>query len=129
MPTSATARRSVPASAPTNAPSALKRAPGESLVMLEADAKAGIRILIVDDEHTIRESCVAVLQLEGYHVTACARGVEASELLARRRFDIVLADLHMPQVDGMALLRTAVAANPDVLFIIITGNPSVQSSV
>jgi DNA-binding NtrC family response regulator len=111
------------ATPPRRAPSA------DSITLLDADAKPSIRILVVDDEHTIRESCVTVLQLEGYHVTASGRGSEASELLARRRFDIVLADLNMPQVDGFALLRAAVASNPDVLFIMITGNPTVQSSV
>jgi DNA-binding NtrC family response regulator len=106
------------------------RRPGaDAFTLLDSDAKPGIRILVVDDEHTIRESCVNVLQLEGYHVTASGSGTEALELLARRRFDIVLADLNMPQADGFAMLRTAVAANPDLLFIMITGNPSVQSSV
>src|SRR2546430_7236241 len=64
-----------------------------SLLAIGADAKARIRILVVDDEHTLRESCATVLRHEGYDVTVCSRGQEALDLLKRRGFDIVLADL------------------------------------
>src|SRR2546430_17309137 len=64
-----------------------------SLLSIGADAKARIRILVVDDEHTLRESCATVLRQDGYDVTVCSRGQEAVELLKRRAFDIVLADL------------------------------------
>src|SRR5882672_2571818 len=75
------------------------------LLAIGPDAKARIRTLVVDDEHTLRESCASVLRLEGYDVTASGRGQEALELLKRRPFDIVLTDLYMSQVDGLALLR------------------------
>src|SRR2546425_7517627 len=93
------------------------------------EAKARIRILVVDDEHTLRESCAAVLRHEGYDVTVCTRGPEALELLKRRAFDILLADLYMSQVDGLTLLRTALTTNHDTIVIVMTGNPSVESSV
>ncbi|HEX7937459.1 MAG TPA: sigma-54 dependent transcriptional regulator [Gemmatimonadaceae bacterium] len=98
-------------------------------VLLHREAKASIRVLVVDDEATIRESCATVLEMDGYQVTACARGQEAIDLLAHRRFQIVLADQHLPVADGFAVLRAALSSNPDVLFIMITGNPSVQSSL
>src|SRR5438874_4738099 len=100
-----------------------------SLLAIGADAKARIRILVVDDEHTLRESCATVLRHEGYDVTVCSRGQEALDLLKRRGFDIVLADLYMSQVDGLTLLRTALTTNHDTIVIVTTGNPSVQSSV
>jgi len=83
----------------------------------------------VDDEHTLRESCATVLRHEGYDVTVCSRGQEALDLLKRRGFDIVLADLYMSQVDGLTLLRTALTTNHDTIVIVMTGNPSVESSV
>src|SRR5205823_655006 len=89
-----------------------------SLLAIGADAKARIRILVVDDEHTLRESCATVLRHEGYDVTVCSRGQEALDLLKRRGFDIVLADLYMSQVDGLTLLRTVAPTDASVF---ITG--------
>src|SRR5436853_4887436 len=100
-----------------------------SLLAIGADAKARIRVLIVDDEHTLRESCATVLRQEGYDVTVCGRGQEALDLLKRRGFDLVLVDLYMSQVDGLMLLRTALGTNRDSIVIVMTGNPSVESSV
>src|SRR5712691_12347730 len=100
-----------------------------ALLPIGPDEKAGIRILVVDDEHTLRESCASVLGVEGYDVTVCGRGPEALGLLKRRPFDIVLVDLYMSQVDGLALLRAALAASADTIVIVMTGNPSVESSV
>src|SRR6266850_785781 len=100
-----------------------------ALLSIGADAKARIRTLVVDDEHTLRESCASVLRMEGYHVTVCGRGQESLDLLKRRPFDIVLVDLYMSQVDGLALLRAALATNPETIVIVMTGNPSVESSV
>ncbi|HEV8265274.1 MAG TPA: sigma-54 dependent transcriptional regulator [Gemmatimonadales bacterium] len=100
-----------------------------ALLAIGADAKARIRILVVDDEHTLRDSCASVLRVEGYDVTVSGRGQEALDLLKRRPFDIVLVDLYMSQADGLALLRAALATNPDTIVIVMTGNPSVESSV
>jgi DNA-binding NtrC family response regulator len=100
-----------------------------ALLQIGPDARSRIRILVVDDERTLRESCASVLGGEGYDVSVSGRGQEALELLKRRPFDIVLADLYMSQVDGLALLRAALAANPDTIVIVMTGNPSVESSI
>src|SRR5438046_6003329 len=95
-----------------------------ALLPIGPEAKARIRVLVVDDEHTLRETCRSVLQLEGYDVTACARGQEALDLLQRRPFDVALVDRYMSQVDGLELLRAALAANPQALVVMTTGNPS-----
>src|SRR5688572_20406569 len=100
----------------------------ESLALTEK-VKSSIRVLIVDDEHTLRESCASVLSVEGFDVSVCARGSEALTLLKRRPFDIVLLDLHMSQVPGMELLAACLETHPDTVAIIMTGNPNVQSSI
>src|SRR6059036_2695156 len=100
-----------------------------ALLPIGPELKARVRVLIVDDEHTLRESCATVLRQEGYDVTACGRGQEALDLLKRRGFDIVLVDLYMSQVDGFMLLRTTLGTNRDTIVIVMTGNPSVESSV
>jgi DNA-binding NtrC family response regulator len=102
--------------------------PADSLALTDEIRKT-IRILIVDDEHTLRESCASVLGLDGYSVSVCGNGNEASAMLKRRPFDIVLLDLHMSQVTGMELLETCLEAGPDTIAIIMTGNPSVSSSI
>src|SRR5712691_11276818 len=100
-----------------------------ALLAIGPDARARVRILVVDDEHTLRESCAGVLRHEGYDVTVCSRGQDGLDLLKRRAFDVVLVDLYMTQVDGLALLRAALGTNHDTIVIVMTGNPSVESSV
>jgi DNA-binding NtrC family response regulator len=93
------------------------------------EARAGIKVLIIDDEHTLREGCASVLQGEGYDVTTCGRGQEALDMLRRRPFDIVLTDLYMTQVSGMELMKAALAANRETIVVVMTGNPSLESSI
>src|SRR3989475_11780330 len=100
-----------------------------ALLSIGPEDKGRIRILVVDDEHTLRESCASVLGREGYNVTGSGRGQDALGLLKRQPFDIVPADLFMSQVDGLALLRAALATSADTIVIVMTGNPSVESSV
>lgn len=100
-----------------------------ALVQLTPEDRAGVRILVVDDEHTLRESCASLLRMEGYDVTVCGRGTDALELLERRTFDIALVDLYMTQVSGLELLRAHLEVNPDAIVIVMTGNPSVESSL
>lgn len=96
---------------------------------LGLEAKATIHVLIVEDEHTLRESCSSVLSHEGYNVSSCARGDEALDLVQRRKFDVVLVDLNLPNASGFEVLETCLAAKPETRAIVITGNPSLQSSL
>ena len=94
-----------------------------------AEVAAGLRVLVVDDDRTVREGCVSVLQLDGHQVTATARGDEALELLRRRRYDLVLVELALAPVGGLELVRTAVAAHPGVLVVAMSGDSSVVGSI
>ena len=93
------------------------------------DKGTGLRILVVDDDRTLREGCASVLQMDGHAVTATGRGDEALEMVRRRRFDLVLADLYMTPISGMEVLKAAVEAHKDVIVVVMTGNPSVASSI
>jgi DNA-binding NtrC family response regulator len=93
------------------------------------DLRASIRILVVDDDRTLREGCVSVLQVEGYNVVSCGRGDEAIEMARRTPFDIALIDLYMTPVPGMEILKVILGTNPDAIVVMMTGNPSVNSSV
>jgi DNA-binding NtrC family response regulator len=96
---------------------------------IPADVKASIKILLVDDDRSLRESCASVLQMDGYSVTLAGRGEEALELVKRRKFDIILVDLYMSQVSGLELLRAALDTNRDTIVVVMTGNPSVTTSI
>jgi len=86
-------------------------------------------VLIVDDEYTLRESCASLLTTEGFKVSVTGRSEEAIDLLKRRSFDIILSDLYLPEITGMELLAIAQEHSPDSIFIIMTGNPSVESNI
>lgn len=96
---------------------------------IPAELKASIRVLLVDDERTLRESCGSVLQMEGYRVTMVGRGDEALEMVRREVFDIILVDLYMTQVPGLEILRAALARSRDTIVVVMTGNPSVTNSI
>jgi DNA-binding NtrC family response regulator len=86
-------------------------------------------VLIVDDDRSLRDGCESLLRVDGYNVTTVGRGDEAVELVKRRQYDIVLLDLYMTPVSGMEILRAALEAKKDTVVIVMTGNPSVTSSL
>ncbi len=104
-------------------------APGRDPLSIPTEVKSSIRILVVDDERTLRESCASVLQMDGYNVTLIGRGEEALDAVKRRKFDIILVDLYMSHCSGMDILRAALTANKDTIVVVMTGNPSVSSSI
>jgi DNA-binding NtrC family response regulator len=96
---------------------------------ISAEVKSSLNLLIVDDDRTLREGCASVLQMDGYNVTTLGRGDEAIDLLKRRRFDVVLVDLYMTPVSGMEILRATLSASKDTIVVVMTGNPSVTTSI
>jgi DNA-binding NtrC family response regulator len=102
---------------------------GVGTLPLSEKDKNTIKALIIDDEPTLGESCASVLAAEGFDVKTCSRGNEALSLVKRREWDIVMVDLHMTQVSGMELLEACLEARPETIVIIMTGNPSVESSI
>src|SRR5918999_5238157 len=96
---------------------------------IPSEVKASIRVLVVDDERTLRESCASVLQMDGYNVTLVGRGEEAIETVKRRKFDVILVDLYMSQISGLEILQAALSAYKDTIVVVMTGNPSVTSSI
>lgn len=83
------------------------------------------RILIVDDDEMVRSGLVLDLEGEGYEVVAAASAEEALSALEREPVHLVLSDLVMAEMDGMALLQWVRTHMPDVAFIIITGHGTV----
>jgi DNA-binding NtrC family response regulator len=87
------------------------------------------RILVVDDEPIVCESCKRILGEEGYEVDIALSGQEAFEKMKRDTYDVVLTDLKMPGIDGMEVLRTHRKDYPETMVIMITGFSTVETAV
>lgn len=86
------------------------------------------RVLIVDDEEGIRRTTGIFLKDAGYEVETAANVNEAAERLAVQHFDVVLSDIVMPGDDGIRLLEIVRANSPLTQFILITGEPTVETA-
>ncbi|GMR06548.1 MAG: sigma-54 dependent transcriptional regulator [Gammaproteobacteria bacterium] len=87
------------------------------------------RILIVDDEATAVENLAHVCRKEGHEVATRSSGKGALEALEKNRFDVVLTDLRMEKVDGMAVLARVRELSPDTAVILITGYATLDSAI
>jgi len=87
------------------------------------------RILVVDDEIKICQSCVKILSRMDYAATFALNGADALILVEAQPFDVIITDLKMSRMGGMELLRQVRKAHPDTLVIVITGYASVSSAV
>lgn len=87
------------------------------------------RILVVDDEESIREFLEIMLKKEGYEVTTAEDGAKAKEILTKKSFDMVISDMQMPNVTGIELLRHVRESYPDLVFMIITAFGTTETAV
>jgi CheY-like chemotaxis protein/anti-anti-sigma regulatory factor len=87
------------------------------------------RVLIVDDDESVRVTTAAILEQEGYEVATASDGREALEMAARSHYDLVLTDLRMEDMDGMTLLHELQTRHPNVVTIVLTGYASIESSI
>ncbi len=89
----------------------------------------GERILVVDDEPVVVRLCTRVLTEDGYQVQGVSRGREALTWLEEERFDLLLIDLMMPDVDGLTILQRARELDPSVAAVVITGHGTMQNAI
>ena len=87
------------------------------------------RVLIVDDELPAVQNLAHVCRKQGYDVTTRTSGTGALEALESLQFDLVLTDLRMEKVDGMAVLQRAREIDPDLAVILITGYATLESAI
>ncbi len=87
------------------------------------------RILIVDDEIVICQSCEKIFKRAGHNVTYATSGKDALKILEIESFDVVFTDLKMMDIGGMEVLRTIKQKFPDTIVVIITGYATVASAV
>ncbi len=87
------------------------------------------RILIVDDEQPVCRSIASALEGQQGEIVTALSGEEALEKDQENPHDIIVADLMMPGISGMDLLKTVRERRPDTVFIMITGYPSIHTAV
>jgi two-component system response regulator PilR (NtrC family) len=87
------------------------------------------RILIVDDEPSMRDMLRIVLRRDGYDVVVAANGAEAIAILEKDRIDLLLSDIRMPDVGGVDVLRAAKKINRDIIAFMMTAFASTDSAV
>ena len=87
----------------------------------ETPAATGARILVAEDNPAVREFIIRSLSSVGYKAIPVADGQQALDVLAKEKFDVLVTDIVMPNVDGIALALKAVRLFPDLRIVMISG--------
>jgi two-component system nitrogen regulation response regulator NtrX len=87
------------------------------------------KILIIDDEKSIRATLREILEYEKYEVEEATDGQDGVEKITEKKFDIVLCDIKMPKLDGIEVLDRAIDIDPDLPFIMISAHGSIETAV
>ncbi len=88
-----------------------------------------MQILLADDDQSLRRVIQFKLKKQGYHVVAVEDGVQAIDRLKANRYDLLLADIKMPRVDGLELLEESKRIQPDLKVILITAHATINQAV
>lgn len=94
-----------------------------------SEDKLTLRILIAEDDVNLGEALRSFLKDQGHLVDLARHGGEALKLLRKNRYHLILADLVMPEADGLAVLRAARQQDPGTLVVIMTGHASLASAL
>lgn len=86
------------------------------------------KILVVEDDNATRTALCGLLRKEGYDVIEASNGVEAVELFSNERVDVVITDVYMPYLDGVALVEKIHASSPETPVVFMTGYLSRKSA-
>ncbi len=87
------------------------------------------KILIIDDEKSIRGTLREILEYEKYEVIEASDGIEGLEIIKKDEIDLVLCDIKMPKMDGMEVLTANQEIKPDLPFIMISGHGTIDTAV
>ncbi|MCJ7507928.1 MAG: sigma-54 dependent transcriptional regulator [candidate division Zixibacteria bacterium] len=97
--------------------------------LLKARDMNPARILVVDDEESMCKFMQIMLEKEGYQVTATQSSNYALEEIEKNSYDLIIADLMMPEMSGIELLSRVKSIHPDISFIVMTAFASVDTAI
>lgn len=86
-------------------------------------------VLVMDDDEGIRSFLSVMLEKEGYEVFISENGKKGVEVVAREGVDVVIADLNMPEMDGLEAMKEILKIKPDAIVIILTIQPTIKTAV
>src|SRR5688572_11956066 len=87
------------------------------------------KILIIDDERSIRNTLKEILEYEKHEVKDAPDGAEGLRMAESEKFDLVLCDIKMPRMDGMEVLAKLIESNPDTPVVMISGHGTIETAV
>src|ERR1035437_6763405 len=87
------------------------------------------KILVIDDEKSIRKTLREILEYENFKVDEAGDGAEGAAMAAKEEYDIILCDIKMPKVDGIEALDRIQKSNPDTPVIMISGHGTIETAV
>ncbi len=87
------------------------------------------KILAIDDEEIVRKSCERILRPAGYDIDTSADGMSALRMIGAKKYDLVLTDLKMPNMDGLEVMAAIKKSLPSAKVIIVTGYSTLDNAV
>lgn len=87
------------------------------------------KILVIDDERSIRNIISELLEMEGHVVKTAENGAQGYEMIGAEVFDLVISDIKMPEMDGIEMLEKLMETHPDLTIVMISGHGSIDTAV
>jgi len=100
------------------------------VMVVPSDNTTSARVLVVDDNDSVRATLEAVLRTSDFHVTTAANVGAALHLIDEQAFDVLLCDLHMPSAgDGFTVVSAMRHTNPNAVTLVFTGYPALEEAM
>jgi two-component system response regulator PilR (NtrC family) len=88
-----------------------------------------INVLVVDDEQDVLQTLESMLKELDFNPLVASNGDKAMDIIENNKIDVVLSDIYMPETDGFELLKNVRAFDKEIVFLMITGKPTIETAV
>ena len=96
--------------------------------ILVIDIEKRGKILVVDDDPVVTLSCKRILGTGGYNIVTVDKGKEAIKKISSEKFDLLISDIRLPDIDGITVIKESKNIQPDLDVVIITGYPNLEDA-